>query len=99
MNSENFGIQIWQEKNLLITTNLKLRQNSLNQIFNPCAFFFFLLTCSRRYYHATYIVFTYFASFTGYQDDIFEVIFNLHVQVSKFGGTFDKFCELLTDPV
>ena len=27
-----------------MTTNLKLRQNSLNQIFNANAFFFFLLT-------------------------------------------------------
>ena len=33
-----------------------------------------------------YIVLKYFASFTGYEDDIFEVISNLHVQGSKFGG-------------
>ena len=26
-----------------------------------------------------------FASFKGYEDDIFEVISNLHVQESKFG--------------
>ena len=37
------------------------------------------------------MVFTYFASFTGYEDDIFEVFSNLHVQGSKFGGKFDKF--------
>ena len=37
------------------------------------------------------IVFPYFASFTGYEDDIFEVISNMHVQGSKFGGKFDKF--------
>ena len=36
-------------------------------------------------------VFTYFASFTGYADDIFEVISYLHVQGSKFGGKFEKF--------
>ena len=36
--------------------------------------FFFLLTCATWYYHDIYIVFTYIASFTGYEDDIFEVI-------------------------
>ena len=36
-------------------------------------------------------VFTYFASFTDYEDDIFEVISNLHVQRSKFGGKITKF--------
>ena len=41
--------------------------------------------------HAIHIVFTYFASFTGYEDDIFVVISNLHVQGSKFGGNFYKF--------
>ena len=70
---------------------MKSRQNSVYQIFNPYAFFFFLLTGATWYYHAIYIVFTYFASFTGYEDDIFEVISNLHVQESKFGGKFDKF--------
>ena len=37
------------------------------------------------------IVFKYFASFTGYEDEIFEVISNLHVQESKFGGNIYKF--------
>ena len=37
------------------------------------------------------MVFTYFASFTGYEDDILEVISYLHVQGSKFGREFDKF--------
>ena len=32
-----------------------------------------------------------FASSTGYEEDIFEVISNLHVQGSKFGEKFDKF--------
>ena len=53
-------------------TNFKLQQNSVNQILNPCAFFFFLLTDATLYYHAIYIVFTYFASFTGYEDDFFK---------------------------
>ena len=70
---------------------MKSRLNSVNQIFNPHAFLFFLLTGATWYYHAIYIVFTYFASFTGYEDDIFEVISNLHVQGSKFGRKFDKF--------
>ena len=38
------------------------------------------------YYHTICIVFTYFASFTGYEYDIFEVISKLKVQGSKFGG-------------
>ena len=53
-------------------TNLKSQQNSVNQIFNPHAFLFFLLTGATWYYHAIYIVFTYFASFTGYADDILK---------------------------
>ena len=71
--------------------NLKLQQNSVNQIFNPCAFFFFLSTGATWYYHAIYIVFAYFPSFTGYRYDIVEVISNLHIQGSKFGGKFYKF--------
>ena len=70
---------------------LRTRQNSVNQVFNQCAFFFFLLTGSTWYYHAIYIVFKCFASFTGYEGDIFEVISYLHVQGSKFGGKVDKF--------
>ena len=72
-------------------TNLKLQQYRLNQIFYSLAFFVFLFTGATWYYHAIYIVFTYFASFTAYEDDIFEVISNLHVQGSKFGGKLDKF--------
>ena len=41
---------------------------------------------STWYYYDIYIVFTYFASFTGYEDDIFEGISDLHVQGSQFGG-------------
>ena len=72
-------------------TNLKLQQNSVNHILNIIAFFFFLLTCATWYYHALYILFTYFVLFTGYEDDIFKVISNLHVHESKFGGKYDKF--------
>ena len=39
------------------------------------------------YLHFIYI----FVLFTGYEEDIFEVIFNLHIQGYKFGGKFDKF--------
>ena len=70
---------------------MKSQQNRVNQIFNPCSFFFFLLTGATWYYNAIYIVLTYFASFTGYSDGIFEVISNLHVQGSKFGGKLYKF--------
>ena len=60
-------------------------------MFNINAFFFFLLTGATSYYHTIYLVFTYFALFTDYEDDIFEVISNLHVQGSKFGGKINKF--------
>ena len=70
-------------------TNLKLRQNSVNQKFNPCEFFFSLLTGATWYYHAIYIVLTYFASFTSYEVNILDIFSNLRVQGPKFGG---KFC-------
>ena len=43
------------------------------------------------YYHTIFLKITYFASFTNYEDDIFEVSSNLHVQGSKFGGKMNKF--------
>ena len=52
---------------------------------------FLLLTGATWYFLGIYIVFTYFASFTGYEDDIFEFISNFHIQGSKFGKKFDKF--------
>ena len=54
------------------------------------SFFFFLKVAIWNYY-AIYRVLTYFASFTGYEDDIFEVISILPVQESKFGGYVYKF--------
>ena len=68
-----------------MTTNFNLQQNSVNQIFYQIALFS-LLRGASRYYNAIYIVFTYFASFIGYEADILEVISNLHVQGAKFGG-------------
>ena len=50
-----------------------------------------LLIGTTWYYFAIYIVFTYFASFTGYEDNIFKVSSYLHVQRCKFGGKIDKF--------
>ena len=50
---------------------------------------FFLLTGATWYYQAIYIVFTYFASFKGYEDDIFEGISSLHFKWLKFGGKID----------
>ena len=44
-----------------------------------------------RVTHDITILFTYFASFTDYENEIFEVISNLHVQGSKFGGEINKF--------
>ena len=36
--------------------------------------------------HDITMLFTYFASFIGYEDDNLEVISNLHIQGAKFGG-------------
>ena len=71
-------------------TKLKLQQDCVNHIFNPNAFFFFLLTGATWYYHAIYIVFTYLASFIGYEHDILEVISNLNIQRLKLDGQIDK---------
>ena len=65
----------------------------MNKLFNTNAIFFFLLTGATWCYHAIYIVFTYFESFTGYEDDILKVISSLQVQESKFGGKIYKFGE------
>ena len=48
--------------------------------------FFSLLRGAKWYYNAIYILIKYFASFIGYEDDICEVIFNLHMQGANFGG-------------
>ena len=66
-------------------TNFKLQQNSVNKILNQYAFFS-LLRCVTWYNNAIYILFTYFASFIGFEDDIVEGISNLNVQKAKFGG-------------
>ena len=50
--------------------------------------FFKFFTGTPCYYYATYKVFTYFASFTGYE----EYISDLHVQQLKFGGKMGIFC-------
>ena len=71
-------------------------QDSLNQIFNLNAFFFFLLTGATWYYHAVYIVVTYFASFTGFEDNILEVISYLQVLEPKIGGNITSFADNLT---
>ena len=41
------------------------------------------------------VVFIYFASFTGYEGDIFEVISKLHVQGSKSSRKFDRLAKNL----
>ena len=57
-------------------------------LFLPFDRCYMLLPC---YLHSIDIVFTYVASFKGYEDDIFEVIF----QESKFSGKFKKMAENL----
>ena len=54
--------------------------------------FFFLLTGASLYYYDIYILFTYFASFTGYEDGVLEVISSLHIKESKYGRKIYKFC-------
>ena len=82
-------MHIWLKKRVNYNT-FEITTNCLNQIFNLNAFFFFLLAGATSYYHTIYLVFTYLALFTDYEDDIFEVISNLHVQGSKFGGKSKK---------
>ena len=53
--------------------------------------FFLLLRGATWYYKAIYIIFTYFASFIGFEEDILKVISNLHVQGAKFGRKKDIF--------
>ena len=53
----------------------------------------FLLTGATWYYYNIYLVFTYFASLTDYEDDIFEVIYNLHVQGSRLDKKNYKYGE------
>ena len=74
-----------------VTTNLKSQHNSANQIFNTNALFFFFLKVDIWYYYAIYGVLKYFASFTGYEYEIFELISSLHIQESKFDGYIYKF--------
>ena len=57
--------------------------------------FFSFLRGATSYYNATYILFTYFGSFIGYEDDILKVISKLHVQGAKFGKKKDKFFKKL----
>ena len=52
--------------------------------------FFSLLRGATWYYNAITILFIYFASFIGYEDDILKDISNLHVQGAKFGRKKDK---------
>ena len=80
-----------EEKIIWIATNLKWRHKSVNPIFNPNEFFFFFLTVAIWYYHAIYRLLKRFASLTGYEDVIFDVFSNSHVQESKFGGYIHKF--------
>ena len=53
-----------------------LRHNCVSEIFYPKASSF-LLTGATWYYHAIYIVITYFASIRGYRNDIFYINFDV----------------------
>ena len=60
-------------------------QNSVNNMFILNALFFSLLRGATWYNNAIYLLFTYSVPFIGYEDDILEVISNLHVQGAKCG--------------
>ena len=85
----NFGNSHLAGKKRVNYDKFEIATNCVYEIFNLNAFFFFLLTGASWY--TIYLVFTYFALFTDYEDEILEVISNLHVQRSKFGGKIDKF--------
>ena len=53
--------------------------------------FFSIFRGATWYYNAIYITFTLCAPFIGHEDDILEVISNLHIQGDKFGGKKYKF--------
>ena len=81
-----FGREKW-----VIYDKFKIATNCVHQIFNLNAFFCFLLTGATWYHPTIYLVFTYFASFTDFEDVSFEVISNLHVEGYKFGDFLKKF--------
>ena len=54
------------------------------------AFLFSLLTGAAWYYHAIYIVLSFLATFTGYEDYILKGNSNLCVQIHKFGRNDPK---------
>ena len=90
VNSETFGIHNWQKKRASYD-NFGITSNWINQISNLNALFFLLLTMATWYYHTIYLVFTYFASFTDNEYDIFKDVSNLHVQGSRLNGKIYKF--------
>ena len=84
-------MQIWQKKHVNYDKFESATKKENSFFLNPNAFFFFFLTSALLWYHAIYIVNQYFALYTGYEGEIFEVISNLYVQESKFGGNIYKF--------
>ena len=70
---------------------MKLRQNSVNQILNPHAIFFFLLTGATWCYYASYILCFIYWLWRWYFGSFFYLFLNLHVQWSKLGQKIEKF--------
>ena len=90
VNSEILGMHI-RRKKCINYNKFEIATNCVNEIFNLDAYLFFLFPGAKWYYHIIYIVFTCFALFTDYKDDIFKVISNLNVQGYKSGGKIYKF--------
>ena len=72
-----------------MTTNLKLQQNRVNQIFNPNAFFLFLLTNDKD----ITMLYTYYLQILHHLQamQMTFLISYLHVQGSKIVGKMDQF--------
>ena len=83
MNSANQGIRFCQKYKCQHNNKIELAARLHNSISEPK---FVICLHFDRYYYIIYIVFICFASFICYKYDIFEVVSNLHVQISKFGA-------------
>ena len=84
VNAANLRIKICRKK-CVNYDKIEIAQDCVNLIFNPDAFLFFLLTGAIWCFHAIYVVFTYFASFTGQEDDFLKLFL---IYIDKFGDFF-----------
>ena len=84
MKSQNLRIRVCQKK-CINNGQIEIARDCINKRLNPNEFFFFLfgkcymiVPC---YLHSTYIVFIFFALFTGYEDENFRLEKKINLQV------------------